>query len=194
MHAANGWAARESAPGGRWGRGLEAAAATTRGVLRGMAGAPLRGFTLVELVIVVVILGVLAAVAIPAAGSAGRQARLRSLHADTRELQTAIERYAAEHQGLTPAHGPDGSVDGSGDEFARRLTELTDDLGQSGVGAIFGPYLREVPRNPFSGCGSVRIDGDAAAQHCSWRFDTARGTIRADHATMADDDLHHGEH
>jgi type IV pilus assembly protein PilA len=58
-----------------------------------------KGFTLIELLIVVVIIGILAAIAIPKFSNTKEKAYLASMKSDLRNLATAQEAYASDHDG-----------------------------------------------------------------------------------------------
>lgn len=136
-------------------------------------------FALIELVLVVGIIGIIGAIAIPRITRAQSNAISASLIADTRVFQGAIETYTVEHNNMSPAEKPNGVVSDDSDEFLRRLTAYTDDLGQSP--GIFGPYLNHIIRNPVNGLRTVRIDGPAAGANThGWRFDSASRTITPD--------------
>ncbi|MDX2130813.1 MAG: prepilin-type N-terminal cleavage/methylation domain-containing protein [Planctomycetota bacterium] len=149
-------------------------------------------FTLLELVVVVVVLGLIVAIAIPRVSRGAENAMLRRLHADTIALQTAIDLYAAEHDGRSPAFDPDGNIDTDHGAIAARLTGRTDARGNLTPAGRFGSYLRSVPQNPYTVCPSIRIDGTTTPQDCSWRLDTAKNTVRSDHTNSPLDDLHSG--
>lgn len=142
---------------------------------------------------VVAIMGFVAAIAAPRFSSASQQASLRQLHANTSVLQRAIDRYTAEHGGLTPAHASDGSIDVNGTRFKARLLRRTDVDGTVNVAAgECGPYLREFPGNPFATGNVVRIDGAGRVSGAAWYFSSALYTIRADHDAYEIVDLYHG--
>jgi len=47
---------------------------------------------------------------------------------------------------------------------------------------IYGPYIDSIPVNRINGLPTVRMDGAAAGANThGWRYDTATGTIEADH-------------
>ena len=62
------------------------------------------GFTLVELMIVVAILGVLAAIVLPEFAGHIQQAKESAAKDNLRILREAIERYAADHNGVPPGY------------------------------------------------------------------------------------------
>jgi general secretion pathway protein G len=134
------------------------------------------GFTLVEILIVVVILGILAAIVIPQFSQASTEARENRLRADLQTVRSQIELYKIQHT--------NDALPGAGTAtFVQAMTGSTDINGA--VGAGFGPYLQQMPVNPFSATEvigvSVRIDGAAAgAASDGWRFDTGTGAFQAD--------------
>jgi prepilin-type N-terminal cleavage/methylation domain-containing protein len=142
------------------------------------------GFSLLELVIVVVVIGVMAAIAMPRFSSAAERAHAATLAESTSRFQRALERYAAERNGLTPNHD---SVNVTCNEvacFVARLTGRSNDANQPDDAGIWGPYLGEIPVNPFNGLRTVRLDGAAAgAGTHGWRFDTRQNVIQPDHRT-----------
>jgi len=144
---------------------------------------PRAAFTLIELVIVVVIIGIIAAIATPRLSRFRRSAMDAQVRAGGVELQRAIDRYAAEHDGRSPAHEANGSVNTDYELFARRLTEKTNEAGTPDASHILGPYLATFPTNPYTTCKWARIDGDPSPQDCAWWFDSARNNVRPDHAS-----------
>lgn len=144
-----------------------------------------RGFSIIELVIVIMILGVISAIAVPRLSRAGESSKENAVIANVAILQSAIDRYTAEHEGLSPGHDAPGVVSTSGADFSSRLVGVTLDNGAPGAGGIFGPYLRQIPSNPYNGLRTVRIGGAAAgAGTHGWRFDPVSIEIRADHVLV----------
>ncbi len=140
-----------------------------------------RAFSLIELVVVVVIIGIIAAIAVPRLSGATQNSQSAVIRGSLKVLTNAVEVYAAEHNGLTPAQAPDGSADPDADAFIKRLTTQTAADGVSGGAAIYGPYLRAMPTNPISGLSSLRIDGPpAGAGTDGWRYDSALRIFQAD--------------
>ncbi len=132
------------------------------------------GFTLVEILIVVVILGILAAIVVPMFSDASIQSRNSAISNDLQKVRGLIELYKFHHNDELPAFTGETSND-----FIRRMTTKTDIYGDAGTN--YGPYLNKVPKNPFSGKNSVRIDGAAAGANTDgWRFDTANGIFQSD--------------
>jgi prepilin-type N-terminal cleavage/methylation domain-containing protein len=150
-------------------------------------------FTLIELAVVVVIIGIIAAIAIPKLSRFRRSAMDAQVRAGGVELQRAIDRYAAEHAGRSPAHETDGSINTDWELFAERLTGKTDEAGAVDPSHMFGPYLATFPVNPYTTCPWARIGGSSTAEDCAWWFDPPRNNVRPDHSnavTEADHTFH----
>lgn len=143
---------------------------------------------MIELVIVVLIIGVIAAIAAPRLSQGATRAAQARLAIDQRTLQDAVDRYAAEH-GRNPARNADGSV-ASELLVRRRLTERTDETGDPSPDGTFGPYLRDIPGNPFTDCPDLAVGPFSTSTGCAWRIDPATGLVRPDHAG----DDHAAEH
>ncbi|UCF43198.1 MAG: hypothetical protein JSV99_11570 [Planctomycetota bacterium] len=64
--------------------------------------------------------------------------------------------------------------------FASFEAAMTTKVGQ------YGPYIKEIPTNPFNKFETVRFDGEAAgAGKARWRLDTASGLFQADNVGYA---------
>ena len=141
------------------------------------------GFTLVEILIVVVILGILAAIVIPQFTSASTEAKESALVSDLQAMRSQIELYKIHHNDNLPGE------DSSGD-FVTAMTTNTDQDGAAG--GRFGPYMRNIPNNPFStaaagensvGTGAAVKDPAAVGDNATaWWFVTSgadAGTFQA---------------
>lgn len=138
-----------------------------------------KGFTLVEILIVVVILGILAAIVIPQFTSASVDAKESSLVSDLQAMRSQIELYKIHHNDALPgSQGPD---------FTTAMTSKTNQDGivdtSGGTDPIFkwGPYMREIPVNPFNLLNTVLVDGTAtvgAGSHLNgWHFINAGADV-----------------
>ncbi len=127
---------------------------------------------MVEILIVVVILGILAAIVIPQFSQASTEARENSLRADLQTMRSQIELYKIQHNDDMPGAG--------GVNFTLAMTEGTDIAGAAG--SEFGPYVQQIPTNPFNNLATVREVAPAAGANTDgWRFDAANnGDFRAD--------------
>ena len=138
------------------------------------------GFTLVEILIVVVILGILAAIVIPQFTEASTEARVSSLMSNLQTIRSQLELYAVQHNDADPTLA--GFVD--------QMTGTTDIDGAT-TGTDFGPYLQQIPPNPFTNSSSVvAADASTADSADGWEYDAATGEIHAAVDTTADTAAH----
>jgi len=121
------------------------------------------GFTLVEILIVVVILGILAAIVIPQFSDASTEAKTSSLASDLQTIRSQIELYKIQHNDNPPTLAG----------FVAQMTAKTDVAGA--VGTDFGPYMREVPVEPFSNSAAVAATGATVG----WCYDQTDGNFWA---------------
>lgn len=133
-----------------------------------------KGFTLVEILIVVVILGILAAIVIPQFTDASTQAKESSLASSLQTIRSQIELYKIQHNDNLP--GEDSSSD-----FVNAMTTSTDQDGSSG--SKYGPYLQQMPVNPFNDLSSVRTvtsNPNTGGNSDGWWFNTNSGDFGPD--------------
>jgi general secretion pathway protein G len=138
-----------------------------------------RGFTLVEVLIVVVIMAILAAIVIPTVSDGTTQSKRATVASNLQILRSQIELYKQQHNSQPPA---DLDV----------LTVKTNLAGQAGTTAEFtlGPYIREIPVNPFT--GSTKVTAAASnppaaatgAPDAGWFYHAASGGIWVDDAEL----------
>src|SRR5207247_2950615 len=103
-------------------------------------------FTLIEVLIVVVIMAILAATIIPQFTDSTKDAKGSTVKFNLSTLRSQIQLYRTQHNGTNPT----GTL--------VELTTTTDLSGTQGTGAAFpyGPYLRQIPVNPFSNLNTVK--------------------------------------
>lgn len=136
------------------------------------------GFTLVEVLIVVVIMAILAATIIPQFTDSTSDAKASTTKFNLHTLRSQIELYKTQHNGVVPT----GTL--------VELTLSTDIDGNQGTGATFpyGPYIRQIPDNPFTNSDTVTVitnDPAVAADVTGtggWLYNATTGGIWIDHA------------
>ncbi|MEX2214296.1 MAG: prepilin-type N-terminal cleavage/methylation domain-containing protein [Phycisphaeraceae bacterium] len=129
---------------------------------------PRGGFTLVEVLIVVVILGILAAIVVPQFVSAASESRDNSIRMDLHRMRLQLELYKEHHNGYPSLAN-----------FEAQMTGFTDASGAivaAGAPGAFGPYIRDVPRNPNT---SGNVVDNAAVGDSDWFYDEATGIFKA---------------
>jgi general secretion pathway protein G len=129
--------------------------------LTSMMAAPLRaGFTLIEISIVVAITAVMAAVVLPQFSTSTDDAKDCSVRHNIQVLRLQIELYKLNHQGGVP----DGSNNLS---QMTSPTDVTGQVGSPGGDFRFGPYLADIPLNPYTNSLKVRMFNGSGAPTAS---------------------------
>jgi prepilin-type N-terminal cleavage/methylation domain-containing protein len=124
-----------------------------------------RGFTLVEILIVVVILGILAMIVVPHFVNAQQPAREGTLRENLRSMRTQIELFAAQHEELPPGY-PNGDRNAAPTEatlIAHFTTYTSVDCQTSATYSAatpIRPQLLAIPANPFNQLSAVRVLGN----------------------------------
>jgi len=131
-----------------------------------------RGFTLVEILIVVIILGILAAIVIPQFSNASNDARDNSARAMMKTIIGQIELYKIQHGDVPPDITSNWTV----------LTKATNIKGEVEGGAavgpfIYGPYFdaKSLPKNPYNNSSLI---GNSDTKGNGWKYtrDLAKNT------------------
>ncbi len=124
--------------------------------------------------IVVAIIGILAALVLPCFQNYTTEAKEAAAKDNLRILRSAIELYAAQHEGIAPGYDLD---DVSNQPTVESFEEQM-------VGA--GGCLRKMPRNPFNDADTMRVIGNSeafptqATGDYGWIYKPATKTIRLD--------------
>lgn len=138
-----------------------------------------RGFTLVEVLIVVVIMAILAAAVIPTVSGGTKEAKNGAVAADLQILRKQIELYKQQHDGRKPT-----ALD-----VLTKKTNIRGDVGTTAA-FTFGPYIREVPVNPFTGSAKVTAAASnppataTGAADAGWLYHAASGGVWIDDAEL----------
>ena len=147
-----------------------------------------RGFTLVEILIVVVIMAVLAAVVIPQFTGSADDAKASTAEFNLGGIRSVIQTFRAHHTSTNPAlDATNKTIPG--------LTSKTDETGAVSATGQYGPYLVELPENPFTGssdvkavatagvapvAGNVTVDATSGEFTGGWIYDASTGHIWLD--------------
>jgi hypothetical protein len=118
-----------------------------------------------EIVIIAVVLGVIGMRVVPQFVEASPEAQIGELIDGLQQMRAQLDLYRVQHAGCLPDVG---SFKG----FEVAMTEKT---------GRCGPYIKNIPVNPFNGLDTVRFDGEpAGAGTAGWRLDTESGVFQAD--------------
>jgi len=112
----------------------------------------------VEILIVVVILGILAAVVVPQFAGASQTAQSSSLKGSLRVIRSQMELYESNHSAYPTLAQLSAAWN--------VLTQKTDAAGNPGT--TYGPYLRNMPVNPFEKSATV---SDTPGAGVGWVYD-----------------------
>jgi len=145
-----------------------------------MKNSPRSAFTLIEVLIVVVIMAILAATIIPQFTDSTKDAKSSTVLFNLNTLRSQIQTYRSQHNGAVP----NGTL--------AELLASTDASGTTGTGANFpyGPYLREVPVNPYTNSKTVKVITNDPAQAADatgtggWLYNATTGNVWVDHSTL----------
>ena len=136
-------------------------------------------FTLIEVLIVVIIMAVLAATIIPQFSQSTDDAKLSAVDFNMHTMQTQIEMYRFQHNGDYPAL----------DSIVDQLTKATNVNGGLTGDTRFGPYMQEIPNNPYNESNEIvsvatpgtEPTGTVEGGTAGWQYDQTTGRIYPNH-------------
>jgi type II secretion system protein G len=145
-----------------------------------MKNVPRSAFTLIEVLIVVVIMAILAAAIVPQFTDSAKDAKSSTAQFNLSTLRSQIQTYRSQHGGSVP------------NATLAELLASTDSTGATGTGANFpyGPYLREVPINPFTNSKAIKVVTNDPVQAADvtgsggWLYNATTGNIWIDNTTL----------
>lgn len=149
-----------------------------------------RLFNRVEIVIVIAVLGVTASSMGPRWTQADTPAPEIILADQLALMRTQILVYRAQHHGRPPGF-PNGDLHATPDyqTFVAQMTSYTNGRGKTSASADrdfrFGPYLHDVPMNPFNQSASIRFIGagetfpTSPAGDAGWFYQPSTGALCA---------------
>lgn len=147
-----------------------------------------KGFSLVELMIVVAVLGILAAIALPEFSGHTQKAKESAAKDNLRLFREAVGRYAAQH-GMSPGYYNTSQITPTF-LFYAQLTKFTNTKGMASATKSqtypYSPYLSKFPVNPFNNKDTVQILANgvsfpsSATGSYGWMYQPQTKTVRLD--------------
>ena len=126
-----------------------------------------RGFRLFELMLIVAVVGSISVAVIPPLTQASTEDNIINVVGILHHVRSQIDLYRAQHKGKLPSADTPAA-------FEKAMT-LKDAEG-------FGPYMDQLPVNPFNQSNTVRVssDADQGAGTFGWHFNPTTGDFHAD--------------
>jgi type II secretory pathway pseudopilin PulG len=122
-------------------------------------------FSYIEVISIAVVLSVAAMSVVPKFTEATQESRTCELIDGLHQMRSQLDLYCVQHENCLP---PVNS-------FENFKTAMTTKVGK------YGPYVDDIPVNPFNNLNTVRFDGEpAGVGNAGWRIDTKTGLFQTD--------------
>ena len=148
------------------------------------------GFTLVELMIVVTILGILAAIVLPEFQGHAAESRESAAKSSLHTVRCQIELYKIQHNNLNPGY-INSTFSATPTIFTNQLIGTSQLTGMSQASKtpsdpyLYGPYLMQMPENPYNNQRTVKIVPDGTTDFSTvaddttgWLYEKTTGTFK----------------
>ena len=147
-----------------------------------------KGFTLVELMIVVLIIGILAALVMPSVQGQVTRSKESAAKSTLQTIRSQIELYKMQHNGLNPGYMSTIQATSLVLQYQFIGTSSVQGMATSSTTSSgtypYGPYLMEIPENPFNGYNSITFIPDSVTDYSSYVDDQSGWLYQKDTATF----------
>ena len=124
-----------------------------------------RKWSFVEVVFIAVLLSVVSLSTIPKFTQASQESLTSELIDRIHKMRSQLDLYRAQHDNYFPPF----------DSIKSFEEHMTSKIGK------YGPYIDEIPVNPFNNLNTIRFDGEPAGTNkAGWRIDTSNGLFQSD--------------
>ena len=129
----------------------------------------------VEVVVIAITLGIFAVAVIPKSTLASNEAKISRLVERLQITRSQIQLYKIQHIEQLPGKGLA--------PFEQALTRKTNITGALDAAGPYGPYVKDIPENPFNNLNAVEVEQDGrhlGGGNYGWHFNSKTGAFHAD--------------
>jgi len=137
----------------------------------------IRGFTLVEILIVVIILGILAAITTVKISNARADANEAATRTMLQIIRNQIQLFKVQHNGQLPKLGNNGN--GYWKIMIGKSNANEIGHGAGSATGKFGPYLLQIPVNPYNKLSNVGSISNGNQSGNGWAYNENTGEFKA---------------